>query len=943
MQVYDHYAAYHKTQRQACDPYAYSQWTHNPYPSAQPYKNVPLCVAPTSIDGQNADEGYESSILNTHNEGPAQHCDKIQQIHKYQPDATNTRLPASIPSSDRCEAPITTRLPDPHQARANRHPARHVRKGPTKDNDATRTSPPNHVGTNGAIHTVKAYHKGSLSRVPRMEDSIEMGRRTWPNHSTRETSQPKPDSDTLRYQHEDFAGQCIRDQPPRGHRTGPTRHTPLPSPRRRAVRDETQPSDYMDPDGEDCSSAKKDPPVAHSTLHQSRSHSRADASGRNGRVPRRARRSPRKTQKPECSANIIHRTVCTKPSGLGSCPTHSEVHDSALATEHNDNSKYKQLSKKNTSSGKSKMHRLPGLSAMWQDAPYAEDDVSLPLHCSEIGASDMDRLKQIAADCYSRVLNRWTELTRCITDGQYVDSLAEKANLQHTLRATSDDRTTLCTKDQSTIVQSGMYRISTSITARRLWGKLFTRTERRKQRRRLLYWPRELNELLREDFDIIGSHVGDSVASAAHVQPGTVARAYDLTRGFFQFPIAPEAQPKYSADMGGRVVECERMPMGLVPAADICTTALEIVADPCNPKWQKLSIDIHVDNIRAVALTTDAHILDEFDAELRKRSASANLTFTDEYENSQHVRGQFCGMLCDYHEGVVRCSDGLINKVKDYSILQDSAATFDDVYKFFSTQLAAARILRYPLFALHHVLKFIRRRLSAWNKAVAEGYTAKSDTRANIWPSVIDQWLTFSHDIAQNPWVNHPHDERTDIDAVLYTDASTNGWGAMLISGFKIVAEAQGRWSNQHDCSEINELEMMAVAKAVTALQKYINNDAHVLIAIDNSASMSVLQKGHAQAYNLNEALIMVNDAFELLPSNTFTVAKVSTEDNPADKGSRELGDLLPGVSKSHQLSKLSPELGRLGQLMAGARSSIKMPARCFSPLVTNSPRLRSC
>ncbi|MCX6882202.1 MAG: hypothetical protein NTV12_06830, partial [Verrucomicrobia bacterium] len=205
------------------------------------------------------------------------------------------------------------------------------------------------------------------------------------------------------------------------------------------------------------------------------------------------------------------------------------------------------------------------------------------------------------------------------------------------------------------------------------------------------------------------------------------------------------------------------------------------------------------------------------------------------------------------------------------------------------TCVFAARVLKIPLCGYYNVLKFIRRRGSAFAND-----ELKLQDPADVWPSINKLW----HDLVQRLQKNRPiqhgksHPEHEPITIV--SDASITGYGAALFYRGRVYTTA-GKWP--HDrfiCDDINELEMRAVEEATTAFKDIIHDIIHqseiapsVVILVDNSSTMHVLRKGHAREFAFNEATSRVLSGLAGL-GDVFC-GWISTHINPVDPLSRGL------------------------------------------------------
>ena len=85
-------------------------------------------------------------------------------------------------------------------------------------------------------------------------------------------------------------------------------------------------------------------------------------------------------------------------------------------------------------------------------------------------------------------------------------------------------------------------------------------------------------------------------------------------------------------------------------------------------------------------------------------------------------------------------------------------------------------------------------------------------------------------------------------DIEIKTDASKKGWGA--VSGFR---KAQGRWTNQEICFQINILELMAIQRGLLALCKEMSGKL-IKIKSDNITALAYVRKmGGTKSSHMNK------------------------------------------------------------------------------------------
>jgi hypothetical protein len=183
----------------------------------------------------------------------------------------------------------------------------------------------------------------------------------------------------------------------------------------------------------------------------------------------------------------------------------------------------------------------------------------------------------------------------------------------------------------------------------------------------------------------------------------------------------------------------------------------------------------------------------------------------------------------------------------------------------------------------HHfgIFKFIRRK----SALCAKGMLLPDDP-VLVWPSIREEWRHWLTELETNPWTHHPPSHGHADTLVLVTDASTIGWGAVLINDTEsTIYEAAGRWKSHVLPSEITKFEIEAVDRAVTALKCHMTSAGSLLILVDNTGCKGALAKGSSASRVINDA---VRRALDTLSGNMeVRIAYIATSENPADEPSR--------------------------------------------------------
>ncbi|XP_039305579.1 uncharacterized protein LOC120357864 [Solenopsis invicta] len=79
--------------------------------------------------------------------------------------------------------------------------------------------------------------------------------------------------------------------------------------------------------------------------------------------------------------------------------------------------------------------------------------------------------------------------------------------------------------------------------------------------------------------------------------------------------------------------------------------------------------------------------------------------------------------------------------------------------------------------------------------------------------------------------------KNTSLDKVIFTDASTSGWGAVLEN-----KEIHGFWTKKEKREHINLLELKAIWLALQSFEAEIKN-CHILLRVDNTTAIAYINK----------------------------------------------------------------------------------------------------
>jgi len=498
----------------------------------------------------------------------------------------------------------------------------------------------------------------------------------------------------------------------------------------------------------------------------------------------------------------------------------------------------------------------------------------LPLHMKRVPFCDYDRI--IALECGER-RERLTNLIRWNREAELYETVAQGKSANPGSRVSRND--IRCMLD------AGFIEPTTRSSVRRV-GKVFCVVEAEKARRRLIFWPRQLNEevtAIKEaaGLDYLAPSLEDTLAAIADMTaPNLWATTADVKISFNQCLLAPAVRPYFAFHVGGEYFRLTRMPMGETVAPAVMQSITEAIAHAA-ARSLCVTTRVFVDNVRFLGDKTAVTAAMQRFQEL---SLECSLELNQEPGNVAHQAGTFLGMAFDYTNATVRLGQKAVNKLKAFRarILSDDVL-IDEFMTGFGVVEYASRILRLQTSKFYVALKFARRRAAA----VFAGQATPA-MQADIWPCArpsLMQWIDEL--LANRPTpTGLPADKAREY--VLATDASLYGWGAVLYcDATGEFHDVGGRWGKSHSHTEINELEAYAVANAWHAFATRLTELSKVQVLVDNTSVLHTARKGRAHEQPLNAA---IDSLLSVIGGNTnVTIAYIDTKRNPADAVSRGL------------------------------------------------------
>ena len=269
--------------------------------------------------------------------------------------------------------------------------------------------------------------------------------------------------------------------------------------------------------------------------------------------------------------------------------------------------------------------------------------------------------------------------------------------------------------DADKVVEAGYAKRCDDSWVRR-WCNPFTVYEPSpKHRRRFILHPKQLMDEMPFVSQI---DIETELQEMARVYNGDWSAVDDLKISFNQVELAAQVQPYFGfQDSAGRSFVSTVMVMGNRSSPETMDDLTKVVAG-CKG-YAKISAggscDTHIDNIRYVG-DFDTCVSDC--ALLHRNSSACNVQLNGGDFAVPCQANEFCGKFYNYATKTVRLADKQIPKLsaaRDQLLRQD--ATVGDLEEIFGKLQWASVVLQAPTHNFYFAIKFVRRRLSALQRA----------------------------------------------------------------------------------------------------------------------------------------------------------------------------------------------------------------------------------
>jgi len=304
--------------------------------------------------------------------------------------------------------------------------------------------------------------------------------------------------------------------------------------------------------------------------------------------------------------------------------------------------------------------------------------------------------------------------------------------------------------------------------------RVFTVAEWAKHRRRVIKETVDINEKYGRD-TLIGTTFLTRRELMQSVHHGVWSITVDFAAFYDQIPLGDLVQPYCCFSHNGQVYKLTRLPMGQRQAVDIAATITEVLLD-FNKHGVKA--DSHIDNVRFTH--DDKDLLWAVFQQFVQRCRLAGVTINEDTNDKKLIRHQteYLGIDFDYAQKRVRVGSKTIEKLRlTTERLQSGEYTVQNYLSHMGLLLYASPILRVHVSRYYYAVKEYSEVSGDLQRCPAILYS-----RFTVCPSRMKVLMEWTEEVLLNRWRQVTDwQEGSGYEYVLVTDASKEGWGAVLM------------------------------------------------------------------------------------------------------------------------------------------------------------------
>jgi hypothetical protein len=443
------------------------------------------------------------------------------------------------------------------------------------------------------------------------------------------------------------------------------------------------------------------------------------------------------------------------------------------------------------------------------------------------------------------------------------------------------------------------------------WIKMFTVPEWFKQRKRVIMWTKDINDLL-------GKELSPKVRFPSKLdirgfsQRGKFFAALDFAGYYHQFSLADEVAKRHCIRRNGKFYCVIVGPTGqrqMVEVACACTSMLLDFPD------KRCFTDSVIDNVIFVGDTREDVLHDMRIFVERCRVANVIINEVSATDGDEHLEqlivtsGDWCGVHIDMEDKTSQMTTKSVDKTAA-SWAHRASWTNRNVAAHFGMLFWAWGIIDIRMSDMFPAMSY----LSRLSTAITAG-EVQWDEPAHVWPTamtVLESWTDIA--VANAPFVVAPMDD--ECDWYVATDASRYGWGYVALNPTTGELRYHGAPWSRH----MEEQYEYKLGSSVFAEPHGITNSLlHLLrpgeakrvrVGTDNTASLYSFDRGfNTHSPHINDCIRRLEErlaptVFEWM----FVPGKVN--DQLADGFSRGLRTTVESSERGEMVERLHQVMG---------------------------------
>lgn len=281
--------------------------------------------------------------------------------------------------------------------------------------------------------------------------------------------------------------------------------------------------------------------------------------------------------------------------------------------------------------------------------------------------------------------------------------------------------------------------------------------------------------------------------------------------------------------------------------------------------------DLCIDNVRYVGPVHLVHRCRDF---VNARAKRFDMAFNVDAE--ARTQYTFLGVVFDHTRHAVRVADKTLDKLpRDLG----NSIRVDELESLIGRVIHCSAVRQEPLVNHLWIIKWVRRVLNKLNRG-----QLKLDSIVAITDSALQQlrrWIESSRE-----WHEVRRANRSGKSNTLYTDATLESWGAVLITDNARIFATGGHFDKDQKHGDIGRKEAFAVFNAITAFRDLLRGSSRLNLFVDNTSVVAGVGRGQVRAESLQEPVAAIWR--EIMAERVaLFVDYVSTHINPADAISR--------------------------------------------------------